>query len=164
VIGCVALGLQCELDCDRVGVGTEQVLSDSIPSTVAPRARDVDAVDIGLAHAPQVRGELLEVIRAVAEVLINQLKQWLVRDRWLLLVTGTDDDCWRCEQCRISAKFHPRSPRWRAVAPQRLALDELANPCAADQRDIQDSEAGLVVLEPDPRRRAPDSDKILFPA
>ena len=73
----VALGLQRELDRNGVRMGAQQVLPDGIAATVAPWAGDVDLVHVGLAHSPQVRGELLKVIRAVLEVLIYQIKQGL---------------------------------------------------------------------------------------
>jgi hypothetical protein len=47
----VALGLQSELDCDRVRMETEQVLSDGISPAVAPWTGDVDLVHVGLARS-----------------------------------------------------------------------------------------------------------------
>ena len=58
----VTLGFQRELDRDRVGAGTEEVVPDGIPAAVAPGPGDVDPVHAGLAHAHHVRGELLEVV------------------------------------------------------------------------------------------------------
>ena len=74
----VALGLQRELDGNGVRMGAEQVLPDGISAAIAPWAGDVDLVHVGLADSPQVRGELLKVMRAVLEVLIYQVKQRLV--------------------------------------------------------------------------------------
>jgi hypothetical protein len=81
----------------------EQVFSDGIPAAVAPRAGDVDLVHVGLADSPQVRGELLKVIRAVLEVLIYQVKQRPVGRSWLLLFAGPDDDRGRREQSHYEA-------------------------------------------------------------
>ena len=111
----VALGLQGELDGNGVRMGAEQVLSDRIPATVTPRAGDIDLVHVPLAHPPQVRGELLKVIRAVLEVLIYQVKQRPVGRSWLLL-----------------------------LAASALVLDALEQALWTRQRDGRGSLAGLI--------------------
>ena len=65
VAWCIAFGFQGELDGDRVAGGAEEIVADGVASAVAPGPGDVDLVDIGLAGAPQVGGELLEVGRPV---------------------------------------------------------------------------------------------------
>ena len=92
VIGCVALGFEGELDRDRVGVGAQEVVADGITSAVAPRAGDVDPVHLGIAAAHQVGGELLEVMRPLLEVLVDQGQQRLVRGQRVLGLPGADDD------------------------------------------------------------------------
>jgi Transposase domain (DUF772) len=64
-----------ELHRNGVRTRAEEVLPDGISSAVAPGAGDVDLVRVGLADSPQVRGELLKVVRAVLEVLIHQVQQ-----------------------------------------------------------------------------------------
>jgi hypothetical protein len=55
-------------------------------------------VDVGLACAPQVGGELLEVGRRVFEVLVDLVEERLVGEGWFLLVAAPDDDRGRCQQ------------------------------------------------------------------
>ena len=159
---CIALGLQSKLDRNGVRMRAKQVLPDSISATVAPWPGDVDLVHVGLAHSPQVRGELLKVMRVVLEVLIYQVKKRPVSRNWLLLLAGPDDYRRRCKQRRIRAAFYPRSPDRGAGIAQRLPRHELVDPGARDRRGIQDSEPGLVVLKSHPARRAPNSNQILF--
>jgi hypothetical protein len=60
--GCVALGFQGEVDGNGVRMGAEQVLPNGISAAIAPRAGDIDLVDVGLADSRQVGGELLKVM------------------------------------------------------------------------------------------------------
>src|SRR4029077_5435198 len=67
--GCVAFGFQGELDRDLVGAGAEEVVTDGVTAAIAPGPGHVDLVDIGLARAPQVGSELLEIGFPTPEVL-----------------------------------------------------------------------------------------------
>ena len=53
----------------------EEVVPHGVPPAVTPWAGDVYPVDVGLADLPQVGCELLEVVRPVLEVLVDQLQQ-----------------------------------------------------------------------------------------
>ena len=120
VAGGVAFGFQRELDCDGVGAGAEEVVADGVASAVAPGPGDVDLVDVGLAGAPYVGGELLEVGFPVFEVLADAGDQGLVGRGRLLGFPVADDDGRRCLQRPGSARFPPRSAR-RAGSRGRAA-------------------------------------------
>ena len=50
------------------------------------------------------------------------------------------------------------------MTAQRLPRHELVDPAARDRRGIQDSEPGLVVLEPHSARRAPHGNEVFLAA
>jgi hypothetical protein len=90
VARCVAFGFQRELDGDGIAVRAEEIVADGVASAVAPGPGDVDFVDVWLASAPQIGGELLEVGRPVLEVQVYPAEQSLVGSEWFLLLRGVE--------------------------------------------------------------------------
>ena len=149
---------------DGVGTGAQEVVPDRIPAAVPPGPGDVDPVHAGLAPAHHVRGELLEVMGAFPEMLVDQVEQRLVCCCGLLLLAGADDHRRRGEQRLVGSRVYPGPPRRGACFPERVTGDDLVNPGAGHGGGVEDGEPGAVVLEPLPACGAPDCDEIFLPA
>ena len=148
----VAFGFEGELDGDGIRTRTEVVIPDGVAAAVPPWARDIDPVHVRLAHAPQVRGELLEVVRPVPEVLVNQIQQRPVRGRGLLLMARPDDHGGRGKKRRVTPGLGPGSPGGRATAAERLTSYDLVDPAARYGPGVKNSKSRAVVLESLPAR------------
>jgi hypothetical protein len=128
VARCVAFGLERELHRDRVGGGAEEVVADGVASAVAPWPGDVDPVHVRAAQTHQVGGELLEIMRALLDMLVYQVQQGPVHGQRLLGFTGAGNDRGRREQRLVAAGFHPGAPRRRAAVAECPAGGELVDP------------------------------------
>jgi hypothetical protein len=72
VTGGIAFGFKRKLNRDRIRPRAEQVVTDSVTAAITPGTGNVDPVHVGLTCAPEIRGEVLEVVRTVFEVRVHK--------------------------------------------------------------------------------------------
>jgi hypothetical protein len=82
----IALGFERELHRDRIRPRTKQVVADRVAATITPGTGHVDPVPVGLTRTPEIRREVLEVVRTIFEVRVHEFEKRLIGRRRLLVL------------------------------------------------------------------------------